>query len=88
MHETEKIREFIIQELMHGDDGAGVGDDESLLERGILDSLGLLHLLAFLEQEYQVLIEDQDIVPENFESVSAIARLVGRRPGELTSSRA
>ncbi len=79
MHETEKIREFIIQELMHGDDGAGVEDDESLLERGILDSLGLLNLLAFLEQEYQVVIEDQDIVPENFETINAIAALVARR---------
>ncbi len=79
MHETQKIREFIIQELMHGDEGPGLRPDDSLLERGILDSLGLLNMLAFLEQEYQVLIEDQDIVPENFETIRAIAGLVTKR---------
>ncbi len=79
MREIDKIRLFIIQELMHGDEGPGLSPNDSLLERGILDSLGLLHMLAFLEQEYGVVIEDQDVVPENFEAINAIAGLVARR---------
>lgn len=76
---NERIREFIVTELMHEDGAVALADDESLLERGVLDSLGLLQVLAFLEQEYGFTVQDPDIIPENFESISAIATYVDRR---------
>ena len=82
MRANEQIKKFILSELMHDDPGVEIGDDDSLLELGVLDSLGLLKVLSHLEQEYQLTIQDQDIVPENFETISAIVALIDRhRPG-------
>jgi len=50
-----------------------VADDESLLERGIIDSLTMQDLLMRLEERYDVTIEDDELMPENFESLRAIA---------------
>lgn len=75
----ERIRGFITSELAHDGPDASLGDDESLLERGILDSLGLLRVLGFLEQEYQVTINDDEVIPENFQSINAIAAFVEKR---------
>lgn len=74
----DKIRGFITTELAHKVGGTAVADDESLLERGVLDSLGLLRVLGFLEEQYHFTVKDEDVVPENFESVDAIAAFVDR----------
>jgi len=71
-----RIRAFIADELMHGDPGVVLDDDRPLLELGILDSLGLQRMLAFLEREYGVAFRDEEIVPDHFESIGTIAALV------------
>ena len=71
----DRIRSFIVDELLHGDSRARLGDDDSLLELGILDSLGLQRMLAFLEREYHVTFRDEEITPDHFESIGAIAAL-------------
>jgi acyl carrier protein len=78
MDVKDRIRGFITSELAHRVGSAPVVDAESLLDRGVLDSLGLLRVLAFLEKEYQVTVKDEDVVPENFESVDAIAAFIAR----------
>ena len=79
---SDRIREFIVQKLMHEKTDVPVADEESLLDRGLLDSMGLLQLVTFLEKEYQVTIQDPDIVPENFESIHAISAFVQKLRGE------
>jgi len=54
-------------------------DEDSLLEAGIIDSLGILDLVTFLEETFPVTIADDDLNPENFESVAALVRFVGAR---------
>ena len=51
----------------------------SLLDSGIVDSLGVLDLVGFLEQEFEVSLEDDDLVPENFDSIAALASFVATR---------
>ena len=58
---------------------AEVGDDESLLDSGIVDSLGILDMVAFLEETFDVQIGDDDLNPENFDSVQSIASFVDSR---------
>jgi acyl carrier protein len=79
MNKTEfikNIREFMIEELAPNDGTKEIGDDESLLESGILDSLGIMKLLTFMEEKYQIKISEVELLPENFETLSSIARLV------------
>lgn len=78
---TERVREFIVKELMHEKSQGAVGDHDSLLERGILDSLGLVKLLAFLEQEFRIVLPDEEVVPDHFETISSIVALVNARSG-------
>jgi acyl carrier protein len=71
---TDRIRNFILEDL--GWRGPELTDDFPLLENLVIDSLGLFRVVGFLETEYGVQIPDDKLVPENFATLSTIARLV------------
>ena len=54
-------------------------DTDHLLEKGILDSLGILEVVTFIEHEFQIVLKDDDLMPENFHSICSIAAFVQRR---------
>jgi len=72
----ESIRRFIVDELSFDGPASSLPDDYPLLDRQVLDSLGLFHLVGFLEGEYGVEIQDEELVPEHFGCIRDIARLV------------
>ena len=73
------IREFLTTEVFYDKDLRDLEPDESLLERGLLDSLSILKIVTFCEESFGITIPDQEVLPEHFESVRAIATLVGRQ---------
>jgi acyl carrier protein len=75
------IRSFIRDELMYGDSSVSIEDETPLCD-GIIDSIALMDLVGFLEERFGIQIDDQDLVAENFRSVSAIEQLVQRRKEE------
>lgn len=72
------IRKFIVQESMFKEDESILKFDDLLLEKGIIDSAGLVQLVAYLEREFSISIADNDILPENFETVESISKLVDK----------
>jgi acyl carrier protein len=80
----EQIRHFLQVELAR--DLTGVDDAASLLQGGVLDSLGVMELVAFLQAHFHLDISDDDLVPENLESIDAIAGFVGRLQNEPARS--
>ncbi|KGJ81746.1 acyl carrier protein [Cryobacterium roopkundense] len=72
------IREYIIEEFLPGTDPARISTQMDLLNSGIIDSLGLLKLIAWLETHFEVGIDDTDLDPVNFGSLQAIAEFVER----------
>lgn len=74
------VRTFIVQNFYVPDSGA-LADDTSLLDRGIVDSTGVLEVTAFLEKEFGIRVEDAEIVPENLDTIGAIAAFVARKRG-------
>lgn len=70
MRTVEELRRFVEREIVRG--GATVAADEELIDSGILDSAGIAHLLAFLEERYTIAVSDADLVLENFESIYSI----------------
>lgn len=78
MNTNEVIREFITTEMLHGSLTAPLQDQDQLVESGIIDSLGVMTLLSFLDEKFSIQVGGDDLVPENFESVAAIAALVDR----------
>ncbi|GBE43731.1 MAG TPA: acyl carrier protein [Rhizobiales bacterium] len=67
------IRDFIVDNFLFRDDRDSLSDTESLLEGGLIDSTGVLELVAFLETEVGIEIADAEIVPENLDSIRSIA---------------
>ena len=70
------LREYILENLLPGEDPANLTDDTELKESGILDSMSTLKLVTFLEEQYKVEFEADDLEPANLSSVSALERLV------------
>lgn len=76
MNTKDAVRHFIVQELRwSGGEPAQLTDDYPLLENSVIDSLGLMQVVQFLENECGVVIADEDLVPENFETLGAIEKL-------------
>jgi acyl carrier protein len=76
MNTTQRVRGFIIEELRWTGSPDQLTADYPLLDNGVIDSLGLMQVVEFLEQECGVEIRDDDLVPENFATLSAIEKLV------------
>lgn len=76
---VETVKDFIAREIMHGSVKGSLDPELNLLEEGILDSLGLQQLITFLEQKYSITVDDDDLMPENFTNVNAIAELISRQ---------
>jgi len=70
-----EIRKFIEENFILEDDDH-LGDEDSLLEKGIIDSTGVLELLAFIEETYQFKIQDEELVPENLDSIKNISQFI------------
>jgi acyl carrier protein len=77
----QSIRNFIAENLLFEEGELAIGDDESLTASGIVDSTGVLELLLFVEQTFGIDVDDSEVVPENFDSVSRLASLVCQKKG-------
>lgn len=79
-HSIEQdIRGFIVEALLFGRDTDNLGRADSLLTRGIIDSTGVLELVSFVEREYDILVDDAELVPANFDSIERLAAYVERK---------
>jgi acyl carrier protein len=72
----EQIRRFLTQHFLFGDDRIQLDDDASLLEAGVIDSTGILELTMLVQETFGIQVRDEEIVPENFDSVRRIAAYV------------
>ena len=74
-----EIRQFVQNDLLLGDASAMLGDDESLLETGTIDSTGVLEVVMFLEQTFGMKVHDREMLPENLDSVDRLVQFVLRK---------
>jgi len=74
MMDRDRVRQFIKDTFLVGE----VGDDESFLASGIIDSLGIMQLITLVESETAAKVPDTDLVPENFDSITCIVAYVER----------
>jgi len=83
---SQDIRDFIVSNFLFGQ-ASGLGsDDQSFLENGIIDSTGVLELVAFLEQHFEIAVADRELLPENLDSVTNASAFVGRKLQARTQS--
>ncbi len=83
---TEKvrteIRKFIVDSYLLGDESVKFTDSDSFMRRGIIDSMGILELTGFLEQQYKVTVADNEMLPTNLDSVENLIAFIRSKSGQ------
>ena len=77
-----RIRRYVLENFLFSDDESQLHNEASFLEEGVVDSTGVLELVLFVEETFDVTVEDDEILPENFDSVNQLAAYVRTRLGE------
>lgn len=74
----DKVRAFVVENFMFGKD-EGLKDDTSFLENGIIDSTGILELVNFLDDEFSISVEDEELIPENLDSIKNVTSYLQKK---------
>ena len=75
------LREFIIETFFLGDETEEFIDSDSFMQKGIVDSTGVLELTSFIEEKYDIKVEDEEMAPANLDSIDNLVTFVSRKAG-------
>lgn len=81
----ERVRAFIVENFLFGDESFPLADTDSLIENDIIDSTAVLELVAFIEERFGIAMADSDIVPANLDSLVRISAFIEARAGALAA---
>ena len=79
MQQRHKIKKFILENFLFSDDTSAIGDDESLIRGGIIDSTGIHELILFLEEQFDLRVMPEEMTPANFDSLRAVDAFVDHK---------
>jgi len=79
-----QIKDYIAKNLLFSSDGFNYPEDASFLEEGIVDSQGVMELVLFVEENFNVKVKDAEIVPDNFDSITRLAEYIQRKKSGST----
>ena len=74
-----ELRTFIVENFMFGQENPDFSDGASMLENGLIDSTGVLELVAFVEEKYGISVADEELLPVNFDSVDNLAEYISKK---------
>ena len=77
----EELRRFVVSNFLFGQEDDRLAEDTSFMESGIIDSTGVLELVQFVEQQYEIQIEDEELIPENLDTLSNLAKFISNKKG-------
>ena len=83
MADTNKqLRDYIVENFLFGDTETEFSDTDSFMEKGIIDSTGILEVITYIEENFDIKIEDDELIPENLDSISNIVNFIDRKVKE------
>ena len=82
----EKIRTYIAENILFSNNGYPHSDEASFLEEGIVDSMGIMELVMFVDETFGINVEDEELVPDNFDSVSKLAAYIRHKSPALVGA--
>lgn len=87
MQETNKIREKVREFILNTSyvSSEQINDDTLIFAEGIMDSMGFISIIGFIEQEFSILTTDEDLIEDNFESIHAISEFIFRKTTSLST---
>lgn len=81
MEVKKQIRDFIVQNALFGSSERSFNDEDSFLEKEIIDSTGVLELVSFVEEQFGIEVGDEELIPDNFDSINKLGEYVRRKQG-------
>jgi acyl carrier protein len=79
MQQRQQIKKYILENFLFSEDDSAIGDQDSLIRGGIIDSTGIHELIFFLEDEFKLKIGTDEMVPANFDSIQTVDEFVSRK---------
>jgi acyl carrier protein len=86
MEIQDQLREYIVAQFMYDQPNARLDPETDLLNDGIVDSMGILQVVNFMEEKFGVQVSDDEIVPENFRSLRALVEFIAQKNGALAAA--
>lgn len=81
MNIQDQLRDFIVTQFMYEQNHKALDLDDDLLNQGIVDSMGILQVVNFMEEKFGIHVNDEEITPENFRSLRTLTDLVTQKNG-------
>lgn len=75
----QQLRQFVVNNFLFGQGEDQLSNYDSFLEKGIVDSTGVLELVVFLEKQYRIKIEDEELIPANLDSIDSLLRFIEKK---------
>jgi acyl carrier protein len=75
----EKVKTFVINNFLLGDSLNTLDNNDSFLEKGIIDSTGVLELVSFIEETFNIKVEDEELIPDNLDSLNKLSVYIGSK---------
>ncbi len=79
MQPRQRIKQYLLENFLFSNDDSALGDTDSLIRSGILDSTGIHELVLFIEEEFQIAVTPEEMVPANFDSLEAVDGFLARK---------
>lgn len=79
MSVEDKVRNYILENYLFTEDQSELNNEDSFLEKGIIDSTGILEVIFFLEEEFGISVDDDEMIPENLDSVNNIVKYINSK---------
>lgn len=77
----QRIKQYILTNFLFSSDDSSIGDQDSLVRGGILDSTGIYELIMFIEEEFKFTVAPEEMIPDNFDTLEVIEALINRKLG-------
>ncbi|MCX5660264.1 MAG: acyl carrier protein [Planctomycetota bacterium] len=77
----QSVRKFIVENFLFGQENPSIKSDTSLLEKGVIDSTGVLELVSMIEAKHKIKVDDNELVPDNFDSIARLTQYIRRKQG-------
>ena len=75
----KELREFIVEAFLFGDESDPFEDGDSFMQKGVIDSTGVLELVAYLEENYGVTVADEEMIPDNLDSLNNLVAFIQKK---------
>ena len=86
MDHRRGIKTYVLKNFLFSDDESAISDSTLLIQKGIIDSTGILEIISHLEESFGITVAEEEMIPTNFESIDAMATFLERKTGAKSGS--